>query len=136
MAFKITYLENEGGVITSYWGTMTDDDVINSGLEKYSLMDKVKNYKYSLTDLSNVKSSKITAKSVRRNVEVTAKILKDIKDILIVFVLPQDVQYGMGRMWQAYAENINIDSHVCRIRSEADELIKNHLAKTQNKNKS
>ena len=50
MAYAITFKEKEGGVLTTYAGTVTDQDVINSAKERLSLVEKLKSIKYFFSD--------------------------------------------------------------------------------------
>lgn len=123
MPYEITCLDAQGGMITIYWGIITDNDIINSGQEKYLLLDKLKSYRYAITDLSRVEQYKMTAKGIRSNVEMASKMYKENQNLIVALVMPTDVEYGMGRMWQAYAEQYGIESFVCRTRTEAEEWI-------------
>ena len=127
MPYEITYLDKEGGVITTYWGIITDSDIIKSGQEKRSSLARLKCYRYALTDLSGVEAFNLTAKGIRGNVEITSEIFKENKDGVVVFIVPTDVEYGMGRMWQAYGEKYGVKSYVCRTRAEAEAWIRNNI---------
>ena len=127
MPYETTYKDEEGGVITTYWGTVTDHDIIKSGQEKLSSLERLKSFCYALTDLSAVENFNVTAKGIQSNVDVAAQIAKWNKDIIVALVSPSDAQYGMGRMWQTYGERYDIKSYVCRTRAEAEEWIRSNL---------
>lgn len=127
MPYEITYVDEQGGIITTYWGIMTDNDLINSGQEKYFLQERLKSYRYAITDLSRVEQFKLTAKGIQSNVEIASKISKENHELIVAFVMPTDVEYGMGRMWQAYGEHYGIESFVCRTRAEAEEWIEKKI---------
>lgn len=46
MAYAITFKENEGSVVTTYSGTVTDDELIKSANERLLLIEKIKPVKY------------------------------------------------------------------------------------------
>jgi len=127
MPYEIIYLEEGGGVITNYWGTITDEDIIESGEEKYLSLSKLRNYRYAITDLSRVKESRLTSKGIKKNAEISRKIFAEIGDIIVAFVLPTDADYGMGRMWQAYGDMEDKYSRICRTRAEAEKWIRTSL---------
>ncbi|MBN1515722.1 hypothetical protein JXA32_04040 [Candidatus Sumerlaeota bacterium] len=127
MPYKITYLDEEGGVITEYWGTVTDDDIIESGRKKSSALERLKSYRYALTDLSRVDQFDLSTRGIQGNVDVTSEVFKVNRNLIVAFVLPTNVEYGMGRMWQAYADEHGVKSHVCRTREEAEAWIKHNI---------
>ena len=127
MPYEITYLNEEGGLITTYWGTITDSDIIKSGQEKLTSLERLRSYRYALTDLSRVEKSELTSKGIQANVDIASIIMKENINFIVAFVLPTDVEYGMGRMWQAYGDRYKIKSYVCRTRVEAETWIKEKL---------
>jgi len=128
MPYNTDYLDEEGAVITTYWGTISDDDVIKSGREKLASLEKLKLYRYALTDLSMVDNFDLTSKGIRVNADIASEIYKENKNIIVVFVLPTDAEYGMGRMWQVFGDQYGIKSFVCRTRDEAEEWIRKNLS--------
>lgn len=129
MPYDTEYLDEEGAVITTYWGTLSDSDVRKSGREKLASLDRLKSYRYALTDLSGVDKFDLTSKGIQDNVDIAAKIFKENNRFIVAFVLPTDAEYGMGRMWQVYGDKYGIKSFVCRTRAEAEEWIRENLPK-------
>jgi|GEM_PF-2087191 len=127
MPYKIDFLDQEGGVITTYWGGVSDADVIQSGRKKFAELDRLKNYRYALTDLSRVEEFKLTSYGIQVNVDLSSKIYEVNSNFIVAFVLPTDVEFGMGRMWQAYSDKYGIKSFVCRSRTEAEEWIQKNV---------
>ncbi len=127
MPYEIIYLEKEGGVITNYWGTITDKDIIKSGEEKYLSLDRLSLYRYAITDLSRVEEFNLTSKGIKKNAEIAMKIFAKKSDVIVAFVLPTEAEYGMGRMWQAYGDGEDKYSKICRTRAEAEEWIRINL---------
>ena len=134
MPYKTEYLDGEGGVITTYWGTVTDDEVVNSGKEKTASLERVKAYRYLLTDLSNVDEYRVSTQGIEANAKIASQFHAINSKVLLAFVLPTDVEFGMGRMWQAYADQAGVHSRVFRTRREADEWLKTKLG-SQGQNK-
>lgn len=134
MPYKTEYMDREGGVITTYWGTVTDDEVVRSGMEKTASIERVKAYRYILTDLSNVDAYRVSPQAIQENAKIAAQFFAINSNVLLAFVLPSDVEFGMGRMWQVYADQAGLHSRVFRTRREADEWLKLKLgAYDQNK---
>lgn len=127
MPHKMTYLEDEGGLVTTYWGIVSDGEIIKSGKEKLAIKDKLKTCRYVLTDLSVVEKLNLTPHGIQVNADISLKMLKENTDILVAFVVPDDFGFGMSRMWQAYANHSDIKSRIFRTRSEAETWIRNNL---------
>jgi len=49
------------------------------------------------------------------------------KNIVITGVMPTDLEFGMGRMWQAYADETGWESFVRRTRDEAEKWIQSKV---------
>lgn len=105
MPYKITYVPENGGVITTYSGTVTDAAIINSATERLLSEDKIKNYRYFISDYTNVNKSEVTSNAVRISGEIALHASRINRNILLVGVFPTDAGFGMGRMWQAYADD-------------------------------
>ena len=127
MAYETIYNDTEGGVITVYTGSITDEDVIRSSMAKSSLVEKLKSYSYAITDLSEVEKFAMTSEGIQDNVEIISKIFKANPEILVALVVPRNVEYGMARMWQAYADKYDIKSYVARTREEAEKWVRENL---------
>lgn len=120
MPYKIEYLEEQSGIITTYWGVITDEDIYRSGREKSSQLEKIKTYRYALTDLSGVEKFDLTPEGIKDNAGISSDIFKVNDGLLVAFVLPTVVEYGMGRIWQAYADHEGKRSQIFKTRSEAE----------------
>jgi hypothetical protein len=127
MPYKTEYLDEEGGVITTYWGTVTDDEVIKSGMEKAASIERVKAYKYILTDLSGVDEYQVSSHGIKGNAKIASRCFAINDSALLAFVLPSDLEFGMGRMWQAYADQAGRQSRVFRTRREAEKWLKSNI---------
>jgi hypothetical protein len=127
MAYKIEYDENAGGITTIFSGTVTDEDLINSGRDKITQIDKVKTYKYLVSDFSDVDEFKITPDGIRANAKIAIHASKYHSRVLLVAILPTDLEYGMGRMWQVYSEESGMTTFMARSHQEADYWLKQKL---------
>jgi hypothetical protein len=128
MPYTIEYQEEKRGVITTYWGVVTDEDIIQSGREKYHQREKVIHYRYALTDLSRVEKFTATPDGIQANADISSDILKRNNEFFIAFVMPSQLEYGMGRIWQAYAGHPDTKVQIFKTRSEAEKWIDTQLA--------
>ena len=127
MPYEITYRRSDGGVITSYSGIVTDEDVIRSVEEKCSSEDKIRSYRYALTDCTRVNEFNVTTGAIIRNALIAKSAFSLNREILFVAAVPSDLVFGMGRLWQAYADDTDEWTKLVRTRAEADSWVAEHL---------
>ena len=120
MPYEVIYQKSDGGVITIYSGVVTDEDSIQSLDEKCSSEERIKSYRYALTDCSNVTELKVTTDAVIRNAEIAKSAFAINSNIIFVAAVPTDLLYGLSRLWQAYADESNRRTKVVRSREEAE----------------
>ena len=102
MPYKIDYIEDEGGVIIAYSGTVTDQDVVQSVKEVFSSDDKTRTYRYVIPDFSAGEKSEISADGIRENALVVLEASKVSKRIIMAIVIPSSFRVHMPRLWQTY----------------------------------
>lgn len=127
MAYVITFKEKEGGVLTTYTGTVTDGDMINSANERLSLVEKLKWIKYFFSDFTDVDNFKVTSTGIQKIATIATTASKINNELILVAVVPSVLEYGMGRMWQAYSDEINWKTYLARTKEEASEWLNKNL---------
>jgi len=127
MAYVITFNENDGGVFTTYTGTVTDDDMINSAKERLSLVENLNPIKYFFSDFTDVDNFKVTPSGIQVIATIATTASKINNDLLLVAIVPSDLEYGMGRMWQAYSDELNWKTYMARTKEEASEWLNKNL---------
>jgi hypothetical protein len=127
MPYEITYLETDGGVLTRYYGIVTDSDIMNSMKERFSSDDKVSSYRYAITDCTNVEKFDVSPEVMKESAEVSKKVSRINKNIAVVAIMPADLEFGMGRMWQAYSYVTGWKTGIVRTKDEAEVWLKENL---------
>jgi hypothetical protein len=127
MPYEITYVEDEGGVIATYWGTVTDSDIIQSIQERCESNEKLKSYCYSISDFSQVSEFLVTPDGLKANANLAIRASESNKRLIVTVVAPTDLQYGSCRMWEVYAAQTNWKTRTVRSLVEAQEWIKNTM---------
>lgn len=131
MPYDIKYLDDEGGIITTYSGSITYIDLVNCTAERAGQIAK-KPYKYSIGDYTTVTNLELSSEEIQKQAETVSKLLANNKDLLIALVMPSILKFGIGRMWQAYLE-IYMNKHangahpnisVFKTRTEAETWVK------------
>lgn len=127
MPYEITYFETDGGVLTKYYGVVTDSDIINSMKERFSSDDKVSSYRYAMTDCSDVEKFEVSPEVMKESAETSKKVSIINKNIVVVAIMPTDLEFGMGRIWQAYSYQTGWNTKIVRTRKEAEDWLRNKL---------
>ena len=127
MPYEITYLETDGGVLTKYFGIVTDSDILHSIKERFSSDDRVSSYRYAITDCSNVEKFDVSPEVMKESAKVSKKVSMINKNMVVVAIMPTDLEFGMGRMWQAYAYETGWNIVIVRTKDEADIWLKENL---------
>lgn len=133
MPYKIEYLEAERGVVTTCSGLITAEEFEQCSKEKFFrngvalTKEEILYYRYSLSDLSAVTDSDIPQRALVENAKMTKELLAIHPKGIFAVVAPQDIEFGLGRMWQAYTENQDDRVHIFKSRKAADRWIKQSL---------
>ena len=127
MPYEITYLETEGGVFIKYYGIVTDSDIIDSMKDRFSSDDKISSYRYAITDCTSVEKFDVSPEVIKKSAEVSKKVSMINKNIVVVAIMPTNLEFGMGRMWQAYSYETGWKTGIVRTKDEADIWLKENL---------
>jgi len=126
MPYKITHESSDGGIITTYSGVVTDEEFMACTKEKFHIGEKflsnkeINSYRYSISDFSAVTDFKVSVDTVKNNAS-RSKAVMSVNDIgLMAVVAPNDLEFAMGRLWQAYASSQGDRIKIFKSREEAD----------------
>ena len=126
MPYKIKSLDG-GGIITSFSGRMTDEIYIKAIKERWFSPEAILNCHFFISDLTDVDQFELTPTGIQKSANINIEASKINKNILAVGVLPTDLEFGLGRMWQAYANQTNWNTYTSRSLDEAMQWICNNL---------
>ena len=130
MALRFEQRVNDGLLVEAE-GIITIEDLIQANDQIYSSREKIMALKYQIWDFQKVKDLISTADDMRVLAAQDAEAAKLNPDMIIALISPWDLGFGMGRMWEAFVDQSNINTHVFRTREEAEswvESIKNPVA--------
>ncbi len=119
MPYEIS-IENEGAKITTrYYGELTTAEIYAAYDERFTDSAKIKKYELIINDYTEVSGVMLDGLDVSRLAKtyLDAAIYKS--KVLVVSIMPTDLQYGLGRMWQGYAYEIPWEETIVRTRQEA-----------------
>ncbi|MFK7865427.1 MAG: hypothetical protein AB8B95_14515 [Pseudohongiellaceae bacterium] len=127
MPYEIIYKKAEGVVVTNYSGVLTDKEFRDCTAEKFSAYEEVKTYRYSLSDLTDLKSFEVSVEAVKESALASKRALEENPTGVMVVVAPEDFAFGMSRLWGGRAEDTLERVKVFRTRGEADEWISDKM---------
>jgi len=128
MPYKIDYLEDEGGVITTYWGELTDAEFVECTEAKFVSLDDHSHYRFSISDFSAVTTLSVSPDALKSNAHMSGYALDTIQNGYMAVVVNKDLIYGISRMWKANTGNLDDRIGIFRTREEADAWIETKLA--------
>jgi hypothetical protein len=87
--------------------------------------------RYLLVDHSAIPEEKVDTASLRLLAERVSNNLEIIPEGFVAVVAPNDVLYGLSRVWETLAEQSALTTRVMRTRAEAVAWLKEELARRQ-----
>ena len=123
MPYQIVYSENPLGVVTTFSGIITDENLIQSCIDRALEEDILKDLIYIMDDFSSVSEFKVTSEGVKKCAEVSVAASMLNNKIIHVAIMPSDLLYGMARMWQAYIDETGWTSNIVRSREDAEQWL-------------
>lgn len=138
MPYTITYKESPRGVITTYSGVVTDEEFLRCLDEKFLTVGKflseseMASYGYSISDFSEVTDLKVSVDTVRDSATRSKAAMTANDTGLMAVVAPNDLEFAMGRLWQAYVGMQGDRVKIFKSREEAELWIATTLNATAN----
>ena len=129
MTLSVHHLDNEQGIVFLCRGILHGQELINA-LAEMPLSKAFKTLKYALIDETGVESIKITSKDVYDIVKYHRSLAVSLtEDAVVAIIAPSTLGYGLGRMWEALADDIGWVTKVFKTKNEATEWVKVKMGK-------
>ncbi len=126
--------KTDGAVILTYLGKVTDAEFQQCMKEKFFLSkeilspEKVEALRYSISDCSGVTGFDVSIDTMKRNARLSRAVIETNPTVLMAVVAPNNQEFGMGRLWQAYMGNQGESAKIFRTKEEANNWIVQTLA--------
>jgi len=130
MPYRITYDNGARGVTTTFYGVLTDDDLIKSCIDRTSSDDKITDLLYIEDDLLEVTEFKASTEGIKECALFADRASELNKKLVHIAIASEDIIYGMTRMWQAYADDTGWNMNIVRTREDAEIWLKDNIQKT------
>lgn len=129
MPLTINYKDDGRGIEILATGTVHGREIIDAHKEIYS-EENLKRQLYQIIDRSLCLEYDVSTEEIKKIAELdnTAALINP--HIIIAIVAPDDLQYGMSRIWQAYTDESGFKTRVFRDRKSADLWLAELLKRT------
>ncbi len=129
MPYKITKLE-DGGVVIDYEGIVTSKE--NAEAHKKVLgtnPDQFKKISYVISDFSKAININHTSEEIHKVASMSRQKLELNPKIVLALIVPSNLFYGLGRMWQVLLEEEHHRAGLFKTKEEAEIWVQMKLRK-------
>lgn len=105
MKFEQTYTNDGLGQINILSGPVTDTEFLSAYEARFSDLDKFKNLKYIISDMSEVTSFELSNEAVKKASDIANKHAKYNNNLYVAGIHTKDIVYGLARVWRAYSDD-------------------------------
>jgi hypothetical protein len=135
--YTLEYKKSDGGVITTYWGKLTDKEFLQCLKEKFFLGREILSPKkagalrYSISDCTGVTDLDVSLDAIKYSACLSKTVMATSETVLMAVVAPNNHEFGMGRLWQAYIGSQGERAKIFRTKEEANNWITQTLAQPE-----
>ncbi|MBN1866607.1 hypothetical protein JW916_04885 [Candidatus Sumerlaeota bacterium] len=119
MPLRVNFLDGGAGVEFASAGVLTGEEVIEANKRIYT-HENLARLRYKIVDRTGCTEYRVSPEDVQRIAAQDREAAKTNPNIAVAFVSKTELQFGMSRMWQAYADSAGFASQVFRDRKSAD----------------
>lgn len=112
-------------------GVLTGQDLLDADERLREAVRCNSRIRYLLVDHSRVSEEEVDSASIRALARRTGETLELIPDGIVAIVAPNDVVFGLSRMWEIQAEQPGLLTFVARTREEAIAWLRRQLTRRQ-----
>lgn len=129
MPYTISIDSNRKGLITTYSGELNNVEFVRCTREKFihgeEFLSKeyADSFNYSLSDMTDVTRLDIDLDAIKSNAALSEKALELNTEGVMLVVCPTDLEFGLSRLWQTYADAGTDRIKLFRTRQEADQWL-------------
>jgi hypothetical protein len=119
------------GVVYTSLGVLTGQDLLDAG-EHFRVESRSNpEIRYVIMDHSAIPEEKVDSVSLKALASRVSEILEPTPEVLMAIVAPNDVLFGLSRMWETLAEQAGFITRVMRTRAEAMAWLEEELTQRQ-----
>lgn len=126
MPIELQYRDSGSGVVFVCTGAVTAADFSRANEEVYS-EESLAQLRYQLIDFTDTEHLESDLEDTRKNAAVDTAAAHQRLGLIIAVAGPDDLTFGISRMWQVLASNPNLRTGVFRSVPDAERWIKETL---------
>ena len=127
MAIAVSLTADGIGAVYTSSGVLTGQDLLDADSRLHEELKRNPEIRYLLVDHSAISEEKIDTDSLRLLARRSGDQLELITEGLVAVVAPNDVMFGLSRMWALMADQPELDTHIARSRDEATAWLEQEL---------
>lgn len=131
MTVQVSFAADGIGIIYTTSGVLTGKDLLWAHSRVQAAIEQNPDMRYLLIDHSAVPEERIDTESLKQLAARSGSTLDLMPEALVAIVAPNDVLFGLSRMWAAMAENPKLKTLTSRSRDEAVEWLGRELAERE-----
>lgn len=122
---KIEQIAVENGLIVKWIGKVDEQEVIQVLRKHFNPLERFAKLSYILADCSGITECNISPRTIQTIAQIYNQVASFNKNLYFVWVMPSDLLFALGRMWQSYTDDgwNGWRSRVTRSRQEAEEWL-------------
>ena len=115
------------GFIMKGEGVVTGQEILDGLAKRFSSEEKIRRYLYGISDYTEVKQFQISSAEVKLVAEKDKQVAIINPNLVMAIAAPQDIMFGLSRMFRAYARETGWVVGVFRSLEEAQSSIIDNL---------
>lgn len=120
MPYQIQISDEGREVLTTYYGIVTSSEMYDSFNERFLDIRKLEKMRIVCSDFSEVTDFSLQTVDVQKLAKICIGASNHNAEITLVVIMPKDIEFGIGRMWEAYLDDIPWKVMIVRTREEAE----------------
>jgi len=126
MPIELQYRDADSGVVFVCTGVVTADEFTRANEEIYS-EESLDRLQYQLIDFTATEHLESSLEDTRKNATLDAAAANQSRSLIIAVAGPDDLTFGISRMWQALTSDSNLRTRIFRSLPDAERWIKETL---------
>jgi len=119
--------DNGLGIVTRCWGILGADEFIAAIRARYTPDEVLAKIRYFITDHTEVERFDMWTDDITVLTQISTAASRKNPDIFLASVVPDDLGFGLVRMWHGYAYELAWQLRLCRSRDEAERWLRNGI---------
>lgn len=126
MPYEIKIEDDGAKITTRYFGHLTTGDITSAYQERFTDIGRIKKLKILLSDYSDVTQIDLHDVDISSLAEFYKTASAYNRKVVSVAIMPKDILFGLGRMWEAYVDGISWKAGIFRTKEEAQAFLQEH----------